>query len=195
MNKLLIYVLLIVVLIITSIFIWEKHKKSGTDAEVSHSMIVTNIEQMGKLEVVKYTVENVVEYKKVRQWLPNSKTLLIVVGEVVGCIDFSKIKPEDIQVQKDSIHLSLPAPEICYCKVDHQRSRVYNVEFGLWDTHALVDEAYRHAESQLYVEANRMGINTDSQSNAIKMLTPMLNAMGFKKVAIQFKFPDKKQLD
>jgi hypothetical protein len=56
--------------------------------------------------------------------------MLLAVGEVVGFIGFSKVTGEDVEITGDSIHMVLPAPEICYCKIDHQRSRIYNVGFG-----------------------------------------------------------------
>lgn len=171
-------------------FIWHKCSNNANKIEVTHDMVVLKIEEMGKLEVVKYNMQNIVEYKKMRQWLPNAKTALVAVGEVVGCIDLSLITADDVTVTGDSVHIVLPSPEVCYSKVDHKRSRVYDVNFGWWDTANLVDDAYRFAENQLYLEAINMGIISESKRNAVKILTPLINALGYKKAGFDFKQPD-----
>ena len=158
--------------------------------EIRHNMIVMQIEELGRLEVSKYNIQNIVDYKKTRQWLPNAKTVLIAVGEVVGCIDLTALAAEDVELIGDSIHVTLPQPEVCYAKIDHNRSRVYNVEYGWWDTSKLVDEAYRYAEAQLYAEALRLGVMETSRKNAIKAIRQLLTFFGYTKLGIDFKQPD-----
>ncbi len=167
--------------------------KSETKQEqtiVSHTMVVQQIEEMGKLEVVKYNIQDMMEYEKVRRWLPNSKATLKIVGEVIACVDLTTIDANDIVTKGDSISLILPLPEICHYKIDHSRSRVYNMEYGLWETAEVVEDAYKKAEEQIYQQAQNMGIEKESRENTIKVLTPILRAMGFTKIYIGFKSPD-----
>lgn len=161
--------------------------KGDPRVEVSHNMIVEKIESMGNLEVVKYSIQDIMEYKKERPWyFPNAKTALIVSGEVIGCIDLTNVTPADIYTAGDSIRLRLPAPEICHVKIDHNKSRVYNIENGLWESAEIVDEAYRHAEKQLNEEALRLDFETQARDNAVNLLRPLLQTMGFKHVSIMF---------
>lgn len=162
-------------------------KEEPEQIEISHNVVLQQVEALGRLEVVKYNISDVIEYKKIRQWLPNSRTAVIVVGEVIACVDLTQIGDEDINVAGDSVSILLPVPEICSFKIDHSRSRVYDVQYGLWDTSELVDEAYREAEKQLYHQALSMGITADSRKNTIKVLTPLLHALGFTKVSLEFK--------
>jgi len=185
MKKNLIIVLLIIVLAIVLYFLFKPNKPEKTI--ITHDMVLEQVEEVGKLELLKYNIRDIIEYKKMREWLPNSKTALIVVGEVVACIDLTKINKEDIVVVGDSISLLLPPPEICYFKIDHSRSKVYDVQYGLWDTHKLVDEAYKEAEQQIYTQATNMGILKDSKESAIKILKPLLGSLGLKKISINFK--------
>ena len=167
--------------------------KSGSKDEptiVSHTMVVQQIEEMGKLEVVKYNIQDMMEYEKVRQWLPNSKATLKIVGEVIACVDLTIVNENDIVTQGDSISLMLPFPEICHYKIDHSRSRVYNMEYGLWESAEIVEDAYKNAEQQIYQQAQNMGIEKESRENTIKVLTPILRAMGFTKIYIGFKSPN-----
>ncbi len=186
MNKNIIIILLIVILGML-VYLLLKPDNKKEEIHITHDMVLIQVEKLGKLELVKYNIRDVMEYKKIRQWLPNSKTALLIVGEVIACVDLTMIEKEDIMVFGDSVSLLLPVPEICHFRVDHSRSRIYDVQYGLWDTPKLVDEAYQEAERQIYRQAIDMGIAAESHDNAIKILTPVLHALGFKKVSISFK--------
>ena len=184
--------IIIIAAVITLIKYCSKKENSEETIHISHNTVVQEIETLGRLEVVKYNIKDVIEYEKVRNWLPNSRTALIVSGEVIGCIDLSKLKEEDIFISKDSVSIKLPPPEVCSFKVDHSKSRVYNIENGWWETTELIDEAYRHAEQQLYKEAENMGLTADCQTNTEKILNPLLHKLGFTKIHIDF-YTNKKQ--
>lgn len=172
-------------LIALILYILKPEKKE--EVIITHTMVVQQIEEMGKLEVVKYNIQDVMEYEKVRQWLPNSRTTLKIVGEVIGCVDLTTIGENDIITVGDSVSLTLPMPEICHYKIDHSKSKVYNTEYGLWETSEILEEAYKEAEQQIYRQAQSMGIEKESKENTIKVLTPILRAMGFTKIHIGFK--------
>lgn len=189
MKKLVFKTLLIISIVIVAVatYLYFANKDKEPDVYISHEMVVHEIVQLGRLEVVKYNTRDIIEYKKVRQWLPNSKAALIVVGEVIGCIDLTKLDEKDIVVTGDSVSILLPDPEICSFKVDHEKSKVHNVENGWWETTEIIDEAYRHAEKQLRNQAQQMGLKKDSRANAEKLLRPLLGALGFKAINIDFK--------
>jgi hypothetical protein len=155
--------------------------------EISHNLIVEKIESMGNLEVLKYNIRDVMEYKKIRKWLPNAKTALVVAGEVIVCIDLNAINPEDIYTSGDSIRIWLPEPDICHVKIDHKNSHIYNMEYGWWEAQAIADEAYRAAEQQLYDRAHQLNFMDESRKNALFVLEPLLKAMGFKDVYITYR--------
>lgn len=177
-----------IILAIVFLYFWLKSPKAD-EVTVSHTMVVQQIEGLGNLELVKYNIQDIMDFEKTRRWLPNSKMSLKVVGEVIACIDLTRIKAENIYTQNDSVSLVLPLPEICHYKVDHSKSKVYNIEYGLWETASLVDEAYRTVELHLYSQAQKMGIANESRTNAIKVLTPILHGLGFKRIHIGFESP------
>lgn len=189
MNKKLIPLILFIILFgcIALIIYLLKSDVKEERTIVSHAIVVQQIEEMGKLEVVKYNIQDMMEYEKVRKWLPNSRATLKIVGEVIGCVDLTLISEQDIVTEGDSVSLMLPMPEICHYKIDHSRSRVYNMEYGLWETAEVVEDAYRKAEDQIYQQAQSMGIEKESRENTIKVLTPILRGMGFTKIYIGFK--------
>lgn len=180
--------ILVILLALFSLIIYLLNSAGKEEKTVvSHTMVVQQIEEMGKLEVVKYNIQDMMEYEKVRQWLPNSKATLKIVGEVIACVDLTTIGENDIVTKDDSVSLILPMPEICHYKIDHSRSRVYNMQYGLWETAEVVEDAYKKAEEQIYQQAQSMGIEKESRENTIKVLTPILRAMGFTKIYIGFK--------
>lgn len=161
-------------------------KKTEEKETVSHEMVLTQVEALGNLQVVKYNIQDIVEYKKTRTFLPNSKTALVVVGEVTGCINLKNLKPENVIAIGDSVSLILPDPEICTVKVDHSKSRVYDVQYGLWEEAELIDAAYAYAEKKITEEAYKMGITADCEQNTEAVLRPILAALGFNKISISF---------
>lgn len=152
----------------------------------SHTLVLEEISSMGKLELVKYNFKDVVEQEIVRQWLPNSRAILIVQGEAIGCIDLTLLHPTDIQVTRDSLIVHLPEPELCVFKIDHNRSRIYNTEYTFLDEGRLIEQAYRQAEVKLKESAIEMGILDQAKANASKVLTPILEKSSGKAVAITF---------
>lgn len=187
-NAIFLFLGLIIGLLVMYVILSSSKQKSKT--EISHSTLVENIEQIGNLEVVKYNIKDIIEYKKIRQWLPNAKTALVISGEVTICIDLTKVKAHDIYTMGDTIALTLPQPEICHTSINHSQSKIYNMEFGLWESEILVDEAYKRAELYLKEQSLELDYKEKAYENTHSLLTPLLHSMGFKHVIINFKYDD-----
>ncbi|NDW09520.1 DUF4230 domain-containing protein [Dysgonomonas sp. 520] len=180
--------ILLVVLGLVVLYITQCNAKEDKETEkVTNNMILVETKALGKLELVTYSIQNMMQYEKARKWLPNSKTALMVVGQVIGCIDLTKIQPEDITTNGDSVNILLPAPEICVVKIDHSKSKVYDIKYGFWQDAKLVDDAYAYAERELKREALKMNIYNDCRENIKKVLNPIFKAMGTENVTYTFK--------
>lgn len=168
---------------------WGGGSKSAKEV-IKHQTTLEQIEALGKLELVKYTFKDILEYKIDRPWYKggNSKTLLIVAGEAVGCIDLTKIKKEHI-LEKDSVMIiQLPKPELCYVKVNQQDSRVYEVKTGFmtFDEAQLIETAYKEAEKQVAKTAMESNIMEQTKKNAELILKPTLEQIARKKVVFRY---------
>ncbi|NDV70416.1 DUF4230 domain-containing protein [Dysgonomonas sp. 25] len=161
--------------------------RAGT--ETSHNAIVENIERLGTLEVVRYNIKDIVEYKKIRQWLPNAKTAMIVSGEVTVAIDLTQLKPQDIKTGGDYINLRLPCPVIHHVSINHSDSKIYNMEYGLWESEQIADDAYRKAEQYLREQAQKLDYQNAAYENTVTLLTPLLRSMGYNHITIAFMPP------
>ena len=156
-------------------FEWLKGFGAEDRTQTTHTLVLEEVTALGKLELVRYNFKDIVEHEVVKQWMPNSRAVLIVQGEAIGCVDLSKIKPTDIQTRNDTLVLHLPAPELCVFKIDHQRSRIYDTNFAFMEEATLVQEAYRQAEKQIVKSALEQGILEQTEENARKMLVPLLS--------------------
>ncbi|WP_026461848.1 DUF4230 domain-containing protein [Adhaeribacter aquaticus] len=181
----------VILVLLLGIFVWKRCKdtllgKPDEKVQVTHNTILTKIEDLGKMELVRYNFKDVVEYKKeISRWLPDSKTVLIVAGEAVGCIDMKKVNRQDITFPNDStIIIKLPDPEICYFKIDHDRSKVYDIQNTYFRDAELVDDSYKFAEKNVRAAALNSGILEQTADNANKILRPMLEAMTGKQVIL-----------
>lgn len=145
------------------------------------------MEELGRLELVKFHIKDVVEHTVERPWYLGGDTriLLVVGGEAVGCIDLKKIRKEDIE-GADTLIVTLPEPELCYFKVNHGESKVYHVE-TMHEGSKITAEAFRQAEKQISKAALQTGILEETRQNAEKVLKPLLEAVSGKKVILRFK--------
>ena len=165
---------------------WVPDWMSGGKTETTHALVLQEITAMGKLELVKYNFKDVVEQQITKMWLPNAKAILIVQGEAIGCIDLTKVEIADITSEAETVVVNMPEPELCVFKIDHSKSRVYNTEYAFNEEAKLVQEAYKQAEKQIQRSALDMGILEQTQINARKVLTPVLEKASGKKVVLKF---------
>lgn len=170
-------------------FFYIRNQFFVTRTEITEDVMIEKITNMGKLELVKYSMKDVIEKKVTRTLLPDKRILFVAVGEVVGCIDLTKVVKEDIQSNKDSVTVILPKPEICYSKLDHQRSKVYELS-GVWspsDRQTMIEDIYKLAEQKILQNAKEMDVLGKTKENANLIFKPILENISGKKVGIQFK--------
>lgn len=174
---------------LTFMFFYFKKQLFEVKAEITEDVMVNKITSMGKLELVKYSMKDVIEKKEVRRFLPDERVLFVAVGEVVGCIDLTKVSKNDIRFNNDSLTLYLPQPEICYVKINHKASKVYDIS-GVWfpsDTKDLVEGIYKIAEQKLLMNAREMQLMQKTKENATLIFKPLVENLSNKKVEILFK--------
>ena len=173
---------------------WTSLTDPNPQITVTHNTVLTQVEALGRLELVRYRFKDVVEYKRrTYRFLPESKVALVVGGEAVGCIDLRKLKPQDVVLEGDSVvRVALPAPELCTFQVNHSQSRVFSTENGFFQDAELVDEGYKYAEAQVRNAALQSGILAETQRNAEQILVPLLRTLTGRRVILgqQMRLPE-----
>ncbi len=183
-------IIVVLVTIILTIFLWEKFKNFSPfaikDIQTSHNLVLKEMTVLGKLELSNFSFRDVVEQELVRDYLPNPKAILIVQGEAIGCLDLTKIKPDDVATKDDTLIVHLPEPELCSYRIDHSKSRIYDTEYAFMNEQALINEAYTSAEAKIKQSALDMGILEQTKKNAELVLKPLLESISGKKVVLLF---------
>ncbi len=184
----------LIFLVFISLFLWRsckdllpgKEEKKQPEVIVNYNTILTKVEELGRMELVRYNFKDVVEYEKnYSRWVPNSRIVLIVTGEAVGCVDFTKLRAEDILFEGDSaVQVALPEPEVCYYKIDHGKTKVFSKENTYFQDADLVQESYRYAEANVKKAALNSGILRQTQVNAEKVLKPILEEITGRRVVL-----------
>ena len=177
------------VLLVLAIFLIINLLSSKNKTETVHQSVVEKVEAVGKLSLVKMTIQDVVEYTKVREWLPDASALLVAYGEVEAGIDLTKLRDGDIKINDKEITVYLPSPEITSYKVNHEKSRIYDTRNNFFSGAQIVDAAYQKAEKEIYDSAIKSGILQTAQENAVKFFTPFFQSMSFTTVNLKFGQP------
>ncbi|MFC3560428.1 DUF4230 domain-containing protein [Pedobacter jamesrossensis] len=174
------------ILLVAGYFFISKKFSINTSVESKHQLLVEKIESIGKLELVRYQISDVLEHKNKTDFLPEASVLLIVKAEAVGCIDLTKITINDIDIDADTAVVNLPQPEICYVKIDHKNSKVYDTKMAFFREAGLVDEAYKAAEKHVAAEVKKSDILAQTKNNALIVLRPLIEGLGYKNVRLTF---------
>lgn len=177
---------------------WFTGEEEGPTEVVTHSIVLQEIENLGKMELVRYNFKELTELnEKNKPYLgmfdvPDSRVVVISHGEAVGCIDLSKIKTEDITEQGDSVFVRLPPPEMCYYKLDMENTRIYSIEKQVYfkKESELAQKALRLAERQMREAALQSGLLEQTRKNAETMLKPLLENVSGKTIIFLDQLPE-----
>jgi len=210
--KILPWFLLIVVISTLCLTNYDLFPENEKIEVVESTAILQEIEQLGRLELVKYNFQEIYEYKqlsdgkiigssvlRIHDYSPDLSVILVASGEAVGCIDLAKMEISDINLSKDSIIVLLPSPEMCYHKLDIENTRIYSLKNNSWwsrlfsdgnEDEEVLQMAYRETERRIEQAAYESGILNSTNEQARLMLGPMLEALSGKKVKIMTGIPE-----
>jgi hypothetical protein len=182
-----------------------RHARSGIAGRIAASLsarpasstlsvpsVVEKIQRLNRLETVVYSLDTVVEGdRSAVPLLPNllagDKLLMIVHGQSIAGIDLSQLKPEDVRIAGNTIHLNLPASQVFLTSIDNQHTRVYARSTGLLvpaDPN-LESQVRTRAQQQLQQAALQDGILDAARKNARATVTTLLYTLGFQNVDVR----------
>lgn len=156
--------------------------------QASQPTVVRQIQQLQRLETVRYSVDKIISGERDSAYLPkflvSDRLLLVVHGEVIGGLDLSRLQSSDVSVRGRVVTIHLPSPEILVTRVDNAKTRVYSRDTGLFSSPDpyLESELREEAERQLQQAAQQDGILKSAEENARNALTTILKGLGFQQV-------------
>jgi len=206
---------LILIVIIFTLYLtnhWPFGKKEKQYQHIiESSVILDKIETLGKLELTKYNFKEVFEYKRLsdgkiignsilqtHDYDPDISVILVASGEAVGCLDLTKLNINDISIRKDTVIIQLPAPELCYHKLNLEDTKIYSLSKESWWSKIFSDDnekekilhvAYQQAEKKLKEAAIKSGIYQSTNENVITILKPILEQLTDKKLLFNTTIP------
>jgi hypothetical protein len=166
--------------------------RSGrTVLNVDQPTVVRQIQQLQRLEAIRYTMDKIIGGGKDNPYLPQflvgDRLLLLVQGEVIAGIDLAKVQPGDVAVSGRNISIHLPPSEVFSTRIDNAKTRVYSRDTGLFSSADpnLETEVRQEGERQLLQSALQDGILKTADQNARQTITSMLQGLGFNEVSIR----------
>ena len=181
---------IVIVGVFSGLALYKKLTNTEPEIQISHQAIVQEMQTMGKMQLLTLQIKDIIDYTVTRRFLPDSKVMLQVSGEVNACIDFQKIKPEDVHISDQGIKVYLPLPEICYSKVDHENSRIFDKQSWILldDDAALIESTYKEAERFMKSEEVTRRAIEGAIEKAPEILEPIIRRIsGKENVEIHFR--------
>src|SRR5206468_12205789 len=86
-----IFVWLITLGFVVLAYFYVKNHYINPKPVFTEDVMVQKITSMGKLELVKYSMKDVIEKRQPHTLLPDERVLFVAVGEVAACIDLTKV--------------------------------------------------------------------------------------------------------
>jgi hypothetical protein len=163
---------------------------SGRNTPInSEGSVIERIQKLQRLETVVFNMDKIVTGEKDNPILPDfiagDRLMMIVHGQVVAGIDFTRMKKSDITVQGKAVRIHLPNPQILITRLDNSRTKVYSRNTGIMvrvDPN-LESQVRQEAEGELLQEAALGGIMANARENARATVTSLLLGMGFEEGA------------
>ena len=160
----------------------------------TRSVVIQQIRQASELTTAVFTMEAVVPTQQDAAVggivIGTTKLLYIARGEVRAGVDLSALKPENVQVNGDTVRLRLPLPKVLDKKIDVSRSGVYDYNrgpLGLGPDVApnLQKMAQEEALKKIQIAACSDGILEKANDRAKLAVSQLIRISGIKDVIVE----------
>lgn len=184
-------VILILVVVLGLLSIRNFFAEDKFEFNTSSKTVIKELRELNRLETASFTIEKVIDAgttgNRFQEILFGDRILLIAHGEVIAGFDLSKLKDEDVIVDKTTLRLILPRPEILVTRLDNEETRVYDRRQGLLTkgNNELESEARIAAEESIKEAACTGKILDEASKNARNQLTALFKTLGFTTVIVE----------
>ena len=149
--------------------------------------VINDVHALARLETIQYSIEKVITAETGQGtlgFLFGDRLLFVAHGVVIAGIDMEKIGPENMQLQGETLYVTLPPAEIFIATLDNEKSYVYDRQVGALTQgdQNLETTARQVAEDEIEKAAVEDGILDLAQQNAENYLEKFFNALGYDNV-------------
>jgi uncharacterized protein DUF4230 len=169
----------------------------------SQPVLLESMRDLSRYVAADGTFQVIVDLQENRENIPdfliNRRILFVGSGTVEEYVDFAKLPTSALEVdnEKKTIKITLPAPEQGNAALDMQKSYVVEEQRGALT--ALGDafksdtdkqqRVYAMAQQKITEAARASGLNTRAQENTQRMLTSLFTRLGYTSVTVTFSNP------
>jgi len=161
----------------------------ATTARVTPSgpVLLEQVQRLQRLETCRYQGQVVVRGDRkglLPQWLSGDQLLFVGRGEVVAGVDLSRLRAEDVRVERGAVSLRLPPVEILHSRLDNRSSEVFERRSGFFSgpDPQLETQVRVEAEERIRQAALDGGVLSTAETNAREALRKQLQPLGFSEV-------------
>lgn len=154
----------------------------------SHALTIEKLQAIGRLEVLRYVMRDVVIHRwTYRIPFTESKLLLVVMGEAIVCLDFAQIQVVSRDTVASRLTLKLPKPYVCQVRLDPAQTKVYDASFSVlewWQDGEAerMREALAAAQDSIRARISQTFPAELAYAQAEKLLTSLLQETGWQTV-------------
>ncbi len=168
----------------------------------SQPAVLRSLASLSEYRAATSNYQQLIDIERDVRFLPSfvagERAQLIAAGSVDAVIDFSGLDARSVRVseERSAVAVTLPAPQLSQARVDLARSRELNRDRGLLNRvgDLFDDDTDKQRELLLLAERrieraaheNRR-LLTLAERNTRAMLSGLLSALGFEKIAIRFR--------
>lgn len=161
-------------------------------------VLVQQLRNASELTTAIFAMQTVVPASRDRTFggytIGRTTLLYIAYGEVRAGVDLSALKPEDVQVNGDTISVRLPPPEILDSKIDVTRSKIYDYDRGFMGlgpdaAPELQEFAEEETLAQIVSTACTQGVLQNANERARLTISQLLTTAGYAASTVETQSP------
>ncbi len=152
-------------------------------------VVVEGIQELDQLATVRWTESVPVTRESggsdLERILTGERVLLVATGDVEAGVNLAELGEDDVWVDRETVTIRLPEPEILSVSLDEEETRVYDRDFGLLNIRpddALVEEARDAAVDKIEEAARDEDILDQAGRNAENSIRAFVTSLGFEEV-------------
>jgi len=157
-------------------------------------ILIQQIQGLSELTTTVFVMDAIAptsSQRKLGEWVIGETSLLYIArGEVKAGLDLSKITPDDVKINQDTITIELPSPEILDRKIDVTKSQVYDYDRGFLNlgpdnAPQLQSEAQKQTLDKITQTACNENILDQANERAIVVVSQLMKTAGYQEVIVK----------
>jgi hypothetical protein len=155
-------------------------------------VVVEGIQDLDQLATVRWRESVIVTREsggtELEQFLAGEKVLLVAAGDVEAGVNLADLGRDYVRVERETVTIQLPEPEILSVSLDEDETRVYYRDFGLLNIRPdddLAEQARSAAVEKIEQAAREENILENAERNAEDSIRAFVTTLGFEEVRFE----------